>query len=138
MREVSNGSHLVTYLVAKMNEKYPNHQLKKFSIQRLMYLFEVKSKKDFDYKLYNYGPYSSMIETFLEVAESLGFIEIMWQPNDSYFVKLKNNNFADGFLEEKEKQIIDEIVESYGKYTDKELFEITTVIYSKKNFAPIK
>ena len=139
MKKTLRGAVFIIYLIKKIKEKYPKKQITKTSIQKLMYLFEVLSKKDFNYTMYHYGPHSFQIDTCTEIAQKLGGIDILWYTNKGYIVELKNNDQLNKLLNklrisEKETKILDHVAKKYGAYSTEELTIIATATYAKENF----
>jgi len=75
MKEMLKGPAIIYYLVKQLKEKYPDKQVGKTVIQKLMYLFESKSNGDFEFTMYHYGPYSSKVGEYVNIAEVLGLIK---------------------------------------------------------------
>jgi len=63
------NSGLLGYLVKSLKQKYPDRQIGKTVIQKMMYLLSRNGIMDFEFSMYHYGPYSS------EVAGELNFAE---------------------------------------------------------------
>jgi len=136
MKKILEGAELIVYVIKKVKARYPEKQIGKTLVQKLMYLFEVKSKRDFGYTMYHYGPYSSKIETYLEMAKNLEYIDISWHTTRGYFIEPKDNDRLTSLkISERDKKILDYIVEKYGVFSAKELSIIATAVYAKENFA---
>ena len=137
MKEMLKGPSLVYYLVKKLKEKYPEKQVGKTIIQKLLFLVETKSNLDFDYTLYHYGPYSSQIGEYIDLAETLGFISVEWNPKKGYFVEpshpegnlLLNIESLHDLL-----NLLEEVIDNYGEFTANKLSIIATAIYIKNKF----
>ena len=87
MREsIFKGPALVAYLVKRMSETYPDKQVGKTVIQKLLFLLTRAGVVDFDYAMYHYGPYSAQALSELNFAEDIGAVEIVWVPNEGYFI----------------------------------------------------
>ncbi len=99
-----------------------------------MYIFEINSEEDFDYTMYHYGPYSSKVEDFVNIAEALGLLKIEWIPDKGYSINPlnKSSNLLIK-IEKEEKRKIEKIVEKFGEFNVNELFIITTALYIKNN-----
>jgi len=133
MKEILKGPSLVYNLVKKLKEKYPEKQIGKTVIQKLMYLIETKSDLDLGYTLYHYGPYSSMVNEYITLAETLGFVSVRWDYEKGYFIDpLKPNE--DLLVDIEEKNSIKVIVDNYGNFTANELSIMTTALYIKNRF----
>jgi len=132
MRELLREPSLVYFLVKKLKEKYPKKQIGKTIIQKLLFLMETKSDLDFGYTLYHYGPYSSQVGGYINLAETLGFIKIKWNPEIGYLIKPlqpdKNLLFD---IEEDLNNLLETIVDDYGKFNTSELSIIATAVYIK-------
>ncbi len=138
MREILEEPSLVYYLVKKLKEKDPEKQVGKTIIQKLLFLLETKSDLDFDYTLYHYGPYSSKIGEYIDLIETLGFINVRWDPKKGYFVEPSNSESEENLLSTENlhnlHNLIEEIVDTYGKFTANQLSIIATAFYLKNKF----
>jgi len=136
MKKILEGAELIVYLIKKVKARYPEKQIGKTLVQKLMYLFEVKSKRDFDYTMYHYGPYSSKVENFLGIAKNLECIDISWHPGRGYFIEPKDDGRLNSLkISKEDKNVLDDIIEKYGAFSAKELSIIATAVYAKENFA---
>jgi len=134
MKEMLKGPAIIYYLVKQLKEKYPDKQVGKTVIQKLMYLFESKSNGDFEFTMYHYGPYSSKVGEYVNIAEVLGLIKTEWKPEKGYSIKPSDSaDFSDEITSD-EKKIIDELVNKYGAFSAVELSIIATAFYVKNNF----
>lgn len=134
MKEMLKGPSLMYYLVKKLKEKYPNKQIGKTIIQKLLFLLETRSDLDFDYTLYHHGPYSSQIGEYIDLAEALDFISIRWDSKKGYFIEPFKPDENLLYDIKDLQNLIKEIVEDYGKFTANELSIIATAIYIKNKF----
>ena len=136
MKEMLQGPILVFHLVKMIKEKYPNKQVGKTVIQKLMYLFETRSHEDFDYTMYHYGPYSSKVGGYINRAEALGLIDVKWIPKKGYFIE-PNKKGMDKLpiqIEEEKLRQLETVIDEFGGFTANELSIISTTIYVKNNF----
>ena len=117
---------IFTYLVSKLNEK--TDQVGKTTVQKMMYFLKRMGLVDYEYTLYHYGPYSFEVENELEQLESSGILNISWDPDRGYFIRL-----AEGYdLSEpgtSMKEAIDFLVRKFGQKRAKDLSLIATVLY---------
>mgnify|MGYP000138560975 CR=1 FL=1 len=117
---------IFAYLVSKLNEK--TEQVGKTTIQKMMYFLKRKGLVDYEYTLYHYGPYSFEVEGELIRLESTGIIDVSWDPDRGYFIRL-----AEGYdlaeLETGVKEAIDFLVEKFGQKRARDLSLIATVLY---------
>jgi len=134
MKDILKGSALVYYLVKELKKKYPEKQVGKTVIQKLMYIFERNSGEDFDYTMYHYGPYSWEVSEYLNLAEALNAVEIDWDPSRGYFIQPKNDFSFKVSIGEREKKLIKDIIEKYGKFNAIKLSIIATAMYVKNKF----
>lgn len=145
MKEMLRGPSLVYHLVKRLKERYPDKQIGKTIIQKLFFLIETKSESDldFDYTMYHYGPYSSQIGEYISLAEALDFINVKWTSEKGYFIEpldppkelLLDIKDLQNLLNIKKLQdLLEEVVDNYGKFTANELSIIATAIYIKKRF----
>jgi len=132
MREILEEPSLIYFLVKKLKEKYPEKQIGKTAIQKLLFLLETKSDLDFDYTLYHYGPYSFQVSRYINLAEILGFIKVEWHPEIGYLIEplQPDKNLLFGIKEEL-LNLLEKIVDDYGKFTAQELSIIATAVYIK-------
>lgn len=122
------------YLVKKLKEKYPEKQIGKTLIQKMMYLLGESLKMDFEYTMYHYGPYSFKVSDFINISENLNLLRIKWVPQHGYYIEPQDDVKINDELEYEELKKIDEMVEKFGGFTANELAIITTALYIKKNF----
>ncbi len=134
MKEILRNSIIIYYLVKQLKKTYPDRQIGKTTIQRLIYLFEYYTRNNFKFSMYHYGVYSSDVSEYLNMAETLGLISISWNKKLGYSIepKEKIRFFIDISIEE--KQILDKIVGKYGRLSPIELFVITTALFSRDHF----
>ena len=134
MREsIFKGPALVAYLVKRMSETYPDKQVGKTVIQKLLFLLTRAGVVDFDYAMYHYGPYSAQAFSELNFAEDIGAVEIVWVPNEGYFIT-PGDNSLEQLIDEKGKAEIHKIVEKYGAFSAVELSIITTALFVRDAF----
>jgi uncharacterized protein YwgA len=132
---IFKSSGLIGYLVKRLNEDYPDKQVGKTVIQKMVYLLSRKNIAKFDFSMYHYGPYSSELSGELSFAEKNGIVKVTWRDNEGYFIKPTND--ADKFLallKEDERQAIDEIAKNFGKFKAIDLSLIATALYLRDNF----
>ncbi len=125
---------MISHLVKTISEKYPEKQVGKTFIQKMVYLLAREGTADFDYSMYHYGPYSGQVSEELGFSENIGAVEIDWAPHKGYFIKSKDTSWEQ-YLNESDKRVIDEIVNKYGEFGAIELSIITTTLFIQDNFA---
>jgi len=136
MREIFRGPSLIFHLVKIAKEKYSNKQVGKTVIQKLMYLYAVRSLEDFDYTMHHYGPYSSKVGEYINMAEALELVEVKWIPEKGYFIE-PNKKGMDKLpvqIEEEKLRQLETVIDEFGGFTANELSIISTTIYVKNNF----
>ncbi len=127
---------LITYLVRTLQVRYPDKQIGKTIIQKMIYLLTLRGLIDIRYSMYYYGPYSQEVTDALNLAENTGAVEIKWVNDEGYFIHSKPG-FSEKFehlLDEHEKGCIADIVETFGGLKSNELSIIATGLYLKSNF----
>jgi uncharacterized protein YwgA len=132
---IFRASGLIGYLIKKLNEDYPDQQVGKTVVQKMVYLLSRKNIAKFDFSMYHYGPYSSELSAELSFIEKNGIIEITWKDNEGYFIKPTND--SERFLSlinSDERKAIDETVNQFGKFKAIDLSLIATALYLKDNF----
>ncbi len=127
------GVAMVSHLVKKLSEKYPDRQIGKTVVQKTVYMLTREKVIDFDYSMYHYGPYSAQVSSEINFAENIGAVEIDWIPDKGYFIKSKSDEL-EGVLSDDDKQAIDEIINKYGMFNAIELSIITTALFVKDGF----
>lgn len=128
---------LISYVVKRIKETYPEKQISKAIIQKLFYLLSRKDAVDFDYSLYHYGPYSSQVTSELNFAEEIDFIVIDWIPEKGYFISpgpMYSSKLLLQNTEKIERDTMDEVIQEYSNYNSIELSIITTALFLNKNF----
>jgi uncharacterized protein YwgA len=137
MREsIFKGPAFITHLVKTISEKYPDKQVGKTVIQKLLFLLTREGVVDFDYSMYHYGPYSAQAFIELNFAEDIGAVEVVWVQNRGYFIKPKDTSL-ERLLDEEEKAVINRIAEKYGTFNATELSIITTALFVRDYFGVV-
>jgi len=128
------NSGLLGYLVKSLNQKYPNKQIGKTKIQKMMYLLSRNGITYFDFSMYHYGPHSSEVTGELNFAERSGIVEISWEDEKGYYINPTNKveEFS-SLVEDDEKRAIDGLVELFGGFKAVDLSLIATALYLKDN-----
>lgn len=126
---------LLGYLVKATRDKYPEVQIGKTVVQKLIFLLSRKLPVDFNYEMYHYGPYSNDLDSELRFAENSSIIKIDWNEDYGFFIEPtdETNKFIN-LIKKEEKAAIDDIVNKYGKFRAKELAIITTALYLRDNY----
>jgi uncharacterized protein YwgA len=121
MNNTLKGAALVYTLIKELSQQYPNVQIGKTVIQKMMYLLGRELKLDFGFSMYHYGPYSAQVANYLNFIERIEIIDVRWDLQKGYFIFLKENKEAsdiikelEDILDEKEKSTIKEMVRKYG------------------------
>ena len=94
-----------------LKQKYPDRQIGKTVIQKMMYLLSRNGIMDFEFSMYHYGPYSSEVAGELNFAERSGIVEISWVDEKGYYIKPTNNveEFS-SLLDDEEKHSVYSLV----------------------------
>lgn len=132
------GALLVYLLVKALQERFPDKQIGKTLIQKLMYFCEKDLREDFGYTMYYYGPYSSEVTEFLNLAEATGILEIGWEPSKGYSITAKENDsvkLVKVKVTDAEKEVIENVVKKYGEFSALELSVIATAEFLKENYS---
>ena len=126
---------LLGYLLKRMEDGYPDKQIGKTIVQKMMYLLTREGTVDFNYSMYHYGPYSSEVSGELNFASSAGIVNINWVDDKGYFINStqKLENFKN-LLTDQDTQVIDELVKKFGRFNAIELSLIATAFFLKDNF----
>ena len=126
---------LLGYLLKRMEDGYPDKQIGKTIVQKMMYLLTREGTVDFNYSMYHYGPYSSEVSGELNFANSAGIVNINWVDDKGYFINStqKLENFMNR-LTDQDKQVVDELVNKFGKFNAIQLSLIATAFFLKDNF----
>ena len=121
MNNTLKGAALVYTLIKELSQQYPNVQIGKTVIQKMMYLLGRELKLDFGFSMYHYGPYSAQVANYLNFIERIEIIDVRWDLQKGYFIFLKENKEAsdiikelEDILDEEEKSTIKEMVRKYG------------------------
>jgi len=117
---------IISYLVKKLHEMYPNKQIGMTAIQKLAYLLKDNLEENFRYKLI-YGPYSREVMETLNIAKRNGWLDIK-RMGRKYFISVKNDAFK-RYIQAKEKEEIENVVKKYGEFNTTELSIITTAFF---------
>ena len=129
------NSGLMGYLVKSLNQKYPDRQIGKTVIQKMMYMLSRNGIAEFDFSMYHYGPYSSDVAGELDFAERNGIVEMRWVDEKGYYIRPTGK--ADELsilLNDVEKHAVDKLVEQFGHFKAIDLSLIATALYLKDNF----
>ena len=127
------GVAMVSHLVKKLSEKYPNSQIGKTVVQKTVSMLTREKVIDFDYSMYHYGPYSAQVSSELNLAENIGTVEIDWISDKGYFIQSKSDEL-EGVLSDDDKQAIDRVIDRYGMFNAIELSIIATALFVKDDF----
>ncbi|MBQ6616493.1 MAG: hypothetical protein IJH67_09005 [Thermoguttaceae bacterium] len=138
-----NRLALIAYIVKKHKSMFPNVQLGKTSIQKLIYLF----KEHFDvplgyrFRFYNYGPFSNSISQDIETLDSFEVINLDTSADVGYDLSI-NKDSAFSKLEqkaalfiEKNKDNLDEVIQCFGKSNAKTLELYATIVWVNRELA---
>jgi len=126
---------IISFLVRQLHERYPDKQIGKTLIQKMVYLLTRKGIVNFDYSMYHYGPYSAEAAAELNFAENNNIIKVKWVGGKGYFLEpTDESNKFDMLILDPEKQVIDKLVEEYGDFTAVDLSIIATAYFIMDNF----
>lgn len=115
--------------------------LGKTKLHKLVYLIKEVGKVPvgFNFRFYNYGPYSDNLAETLDFVTSLQGVRMKYDSFANMYEISPGDN-ADKLVEkataelDSNKQAIDVILATYGSKTAKELELITTIIYANRNY----
>jgi uncharacterized protein YwgA len=130
---ILRGVAMVSHSVKKLSEKYPDSQIGKTIVQKIMYMLTRERAIDFNYSMYHYGPYSAQVSSEINFAENIGAVEIDWISDKGYFIKPKSDEL-EGVLSEGDKQAIDRVIDKYGGFNAIEISIIATALFVEDNF----
>jgi len=123
---------LIGYLVKRLREEYPQKQIGKTTVQKMMFLLSRRGLTGARYNLYYYGPYSSQIEGATVLAEENGIISTKWVDDRGFFIEPLNPG-SEVVLEPEVKTSVDELVKKHGNRSATELSLLCTAIFLKDN-----
>jgi uncharacterized protein YwgA len=132
---IFRNSTLISYVIKYVHSKYPDKQIGKTYIQKMIYLLMREGLFDLNYSMYYYGPYSKETASDLNFAESIEMININWIDDKGYSVSVNQSNFEkfESIIGGHEKQIVSQVVDRFGRYKAIELSIIATALYLKDN-----
>jgi len=130
---ILRGVAMVSHSVKKLSERYPDSQIGKTIVQKTMYMLTREGVIDFNYSMYHYGPYSAQVSSEINFAENIGAVEIDWISDKGYFIKPKSDELEE-VLSEDDKQVIDRVIDKYGRFNAIELSIIATALFVEDNF----
>jgi len=126
---------LVYTLIKELSEQYPDTQISKTVVQRMMYLIERELGLDLGFSMYHYGPHSAQVSYCIDFIEELGLIDVNWDIQKGYSIAVKENKKASDTIKDTltqtEKSTVKEIVHKYGS---SELFMVTTALFVRDEF----
>ena len=132
-KSILRGVAMVSHSVKKLSEKYPDSQIGKTIVQKIMYMLTRERVIDFNYSMYHYGPYSAQVSSEINFAENIGAVEIDWISDKGYFIKPKSDEL-EGVLSEDDKQVVDRVIDKYGRFNAIEISIIATALFVEDNF----
>jgi len=121
---------MLSYAIKKLNELDRSKPVGKTVVQKIIYLANRELNIDLNYTLYHYGPYSSDVMHFLEYSESIGLTDVRWNTAEGYHI----TQIKEVPVSKNIKEIINKVVEKYGKYTATDLSIIATALYLMDNY----
>jgi uncharacterized protein YwgA len=138
MQDINNNfknAVLIGYLAGSIADQYPDKQVGKTIIQKMIFFMIEKGMFDFDYSMYHYGPYSAQVENEIDFAEKSFIINISWVEDKGYYIQrgMKYQNFA-FLLSESEKEQIDRLILEFGHLSASELSILATGLFMKNRF----
>jgi uncharacterized protein YwgA len=130
--QLYEGPAVVAFLVSKLREQYPDSQVGKTAIQKMLYLLSREHVVDFDYTLFHYGPFSFEAASALDFAAGLGLVTTEWVPERGYNIAV-TGSAADyfKFVSAKAKRAAEKAVEKFGGLLAIELSIMATALYLK-------
>lgn len=126
-------------LISYISKNVPD--LGKTKLHKLVYLIKEIGKVPvgFNFRFYNYGPYSDNLAETLDFVTSLRGVNMQYDTFANMYEISPGEN-ADKLVEKAEpemranREIIDQILAAYGKKTAKELELLTTIIFANRNY----
>lgn len=131
LEDVEKNIALLTYYVDIFSKNYPERQIGKTYLQKLMFLSTNEKLIDAGYTLYNYGPFSIDVANEIEKAEAQGNIAITWKMDNGYFIKPKVDIAIQEYFTEDQLELIDGIIEKTHQFNAVELSIVATAMYVK-------
>jgi len=126
---------IIGYLTKTMANEYPDKQVGKTIIQKMIFLLVANGTFKFHYSMFHYGPFSSEVAGELDYAENLHIVDIAWEDNKGYFIRPGNNiNTFENLLSESEKEKIRQATKVYGALTAGDISILATSIFLKIRF----
>ena len=130
-----NEYGLIVHLAARMQEENP--QFGKTALQQLVYLAQELKKipSQYQFSLYNYGPYCNELAGDLDYLDAIGGVEVSLREGGLGGYVIKPGKIADfiqklaqEFLAE-HTHVLNSIVKEFGGYQAKELELFATIVY---------
>lgn len=126
---------LISYISSKIDE------LGKTKLHKLVYLIKEIGNVPvgFNFRFYNYGPYSDNLAETLDFVSSLDGVKMRYVSSSSMY-EIKPGDKSENLVEKAMPELtayktnIDSILTSYGNKSAKELELITTLIYANRNY----
>ena len=132
---IFRNSGLIGYLVKRLDEEYPDKQIGKTIIQKMMYLLSRSDVANFSFSMYHYGPYSSEVSGELNFAERNGIVDVSWKDAEGYYINpTERAGQFEHLLTGEEKRAVDDLVTRFGRFRAVDLSLIATALYLKDNF----
>lgn len=126
---------LIGYLIKKMAEVYPEKQVGKTIVQKLIYILVKTGILFFRYSMFHYGPFSSEVAGELDYAENLDIVRIDWKYNEGYFISpSKNIDHFEHLLSYNEKKQMDQLVQYFGSLSAADISILATALFLQSHF----
>ncbi len=126
---------IIGYLVKKLHEAYPDKQIGKTLVQKMIYFLTRERIVNFNYSMYHYGPYSADVTSELNFAENSGLIDIKWVDGAGYFAEATPGlKKLEGLIQDSEKSAIDKLIGRFGSFSTVDLSLLATAYFMKDNF----
>jgi uncharacterized protein YwgA len=125
----------IGYLVRRIRQKHSTRQVGKTIVQKMMYLFGLEQSVDLGYSMHHYGPYSARVAGDLDFAREADILTITWVDEQGNFIE-EGSNFAEFefFVDEKDKEVIDGLVDKYAHFSAIDLSIIATAFFLRDKF----
>lgn len=138
MQDINNNfknAVLIGYLAGRIADQYPDKQVGKTIIQKMIFFLVEKGLFDFDYSMYHYGPYSWQVENEIDFAEKSQIIDVFWDEDKGYYVRpgVNYQNVA-YLLSEPQKEQIDRLIYNLGYLSASDLSILATGLFMKNRF----
>lgn len=120
--------------LTKRHSERPYQPLGKTALQKFVYfLQEVHGVEcGYDFVLYNYGPYSALLQADLDAARALDFVNIQYDPDIWGYQITLGTATPDLEHTAETRDAVDRVLSDYPSYTAKSLELRATTVYAER------